>query len=64
MESHEQTLYELFNCHRHFYIENQRKVIWGTEMENKVTKQQDKKKNKAFKTIKDTINILLSDQTL
>lgn len=33
-------------------------------MENKVTKQRDKKKNKAFKTIKDTINILLSDQTL
>lgn len=60
MESQEQSLYELFNCHRHFYIENQRKLLWRT-VESKVTKQQDKKK--AIEAMKGTINILLSDQT-
>lgn len=44
MECHEQSLYELFNCHRYIYIENQRKLIWRNEMENKIEKEQDKKK--------------------
>lgn len=38
------SLYELFNCHRHIYIEKQGKVIWRTEMESKIEKEQNKKK--------------------